>query len=251
MKQENETQKENNQNPLALPFAIIIAGVIVAASIIYAFGNKPRTVAQENSPSPSQQLAPVATSTASLDNLKPITSSDHIRGDINAPVKIVEFSDTECPYCKEFQSTLDQVMALYPGKVAWVYRYYPIDQLHPKARHEAVATECATKLGGNDAFWKYLDEIFKITPSNNGLDPAQLPIIAQQIGLNVDDFNKCLASNEFDSLIESQVQEAMSLGAQGTPYSVVVGPKGTKTEIFGAYPLSYVRSVIDSDLISK
>jgi protein-disulfide isomerase len=246
MEQEKEIQKENYQNPLAMPFAIIIAGVIVAAAIIYAFGNKSGTVAQ--APSPNQQAASVS---LSLNNIKPITSSDHIKGDINAPVKIIEFSDPECPYCKQFQSTLDQVIALYPGKVAWVYRHYPIDQLHPKARHEVVATECAAKLGGNDAFWKYLDGIFAITPSNNGLDPAQLPIIAGQIGLNTDDFNKCLASNEFDNLIESEVEEAQNSGAQGTPYSVVITPNGTKTEIPGAYPLSYVKSVIDSALVSK
>lgn len=246
MEQEKETQKENYQNPLALPFAIIIAGVIVAAAIIYAFGNKSGTVAQV--PSPSQQAASV---TQSLSNLKPVTSSDHIRGDAGAPIKIIEFSDTECPYCKQFQSTMNQIMALYPGKIAWVYRHYPIDQLHPKARHESVAIECAAKLGGNDIFWKYLDKIFSVTPSNNGLDPAQLPIIAQQSGLNVDDFNKCLASNEFDNLIESEVEEAINSGAQGTPYSIVIAPNGIKTEIPGAYPLSYLKSVIDSALTSK
>jgi protein-disulfide isomerase len=246
MEQKKETQKENYQNPLALPFAIIIAGVIIAAAIIYAFGNKIGTVAQ--APSPSQQAASVI---ASLDNLKPITPSDHIRGNINAPIKIIEFSDTECSYCKQFQSTLNQLMTLYPGKIAWVYRHYPIDNLHPKARREATATECAAKLGGNDTFWKYLDKVFEITPSNNGLDPAQLPIIAGQIGLNIDDFNKCLAGSEFNNSIESEVKEAINLGAQGTPYSVVIAPNGIKTEIPGAYPLSYLKSVIDSALTSK
>jgi protein-disulfide isomerase len=246
MEQEKETQKENYQNPLALPFAIIIAGVIIAAAIIYAFGNKIGTVAQ--APSPSQQAASVI---ASLDNLKPITPSDHIRGNINAPIKIIEFSDTECSYCKQFQSTLNQLMALYPGKIAWVYRHYPIDNLHSKARREATATECAAKLGGNDTFWKYLDKIFEITPSNNGLDPVQLPIIAGQIGLNIDDFNKCLAGSEFNNLIESEVKEAINLGAQGTPYGVIIAPNGIKTEIPGAYPLSYLKSVIDSALTSK
>src|SRR5207249_6414117 len=78
------------------------------------------------------------------------------------------------------------------GKVVWVYRHFPIDSLHSKARKEAQASECAAALGGNEAFWAYSDKLFEVTPSNNRLDLAQLPRIAQEIGLDRAQFETCL-----------------------------------------------------------
>jgi len=243
-----EENKNIQQNPLLVPFAIIIAGVIVAAAIFYTFSAKSNSLTSQIS-SPQRQTA---TALGSLtDNVSPISASDHILGSTNAPVKVVEFSDTECPFCKQFQATMNQIMNLYPGKVAWIYRHYPIDQLHSKARHESVATECAAKIGGNEVFWKYLDKVFAITPSNNGLDPAQLPAIALEMGLDAKEFGQCLSGSQYDSLIESQIQEAEKSGAQGTPYSVVISPSGKKFEIDGAQPLASVRQIIETALNSK
>lgn len=107
-------------------------------------------------------------------NVRKVDDSDHLRGDPKASVKVVEFSDLECPFCKRFHLTMQQLMEGYSGKVAWVYRHFPLDSLHPKARKEAEASECAAELGGNDGFWAYIDKLFEITPSNNGLDPNLL-----------------------------------------------------------------------------
>jgi len=87
---------------------------------------------------------------------QPVTAEDHINGDINAPIKIVEYSDIDCPFCKRFHGTLEQVRAMYGDKVAWVYRHSPIPQLHPDAFKKSHATECVAELGGNDKFWEYL-----------------------------------------------------------------------------------------------
>lgn len=88
--------------------------------------------------------------------LAPVTAEDHVNGDINAPIKIVEYSDIDCPFCKRFHSTLEQVKALYGDKVVWVYRHFPITQLHPDSFNKSHATECVAELGGNDKFWQYL-----------------------------------------------------------------------------------------------
>src|SRR5574343_1436136 len=105
----------------------------------------------------------------------------------------VEYSDTECPFCKQFHSTLRQMMDEYgkDGKVAWVYRHFPIDGLHPKARKEAEATECANELGGPSKFWEYTNMIYERTPGNDGLDPANLPKFAKEIGLDEKAFTEC------------------------------------------------------------
>ena len=228
---------------LAMPIAVIIAGVLIAGAVIYSGGKN----ANGNTVNAPQQQQ-VAQETGDLEQMIPVTSEDHIRGDINAPVKIVEYSDTECPFCKRFHTTMQEVYNEYgkTGKVAWVYRHFPLDQLHSKARKEAEATECAAELGGNDKFWEYLDRLMEITPANNGLDPAELPKIAAYVGLNTAKFNECLSSGKYAQKIEQHVQNAQATGGQGTPWSIVVGKNGKKYPLSGAQPISAIKQLIDS-----
>lgn len=107
-------------------------------------------------------------------DLKPVSPDDHILGNKKAKIVIVEYSDLECPFCKVFHNTMHQVVEKSNGDVAWVYRHYPIPQLHKKAFREAEATECAWEQKGNDGFWKYMDKLFEITTSNDGLDESRL-----------------------------------------------------------------------------
>lgn len=185
--------------------------------------------------------------------MKPVSKDDHIRGNPDASVKIVEYSDTECPFCKRFHPTMLQVMDEYgkDGKVAWVYRHFPLDQLHSKARKEAEATECAAELGGNDTFWSYLDRLMEVTPANNGLDLAELPKIAEYVGLDTAKFNECLSSGRYAQKIEKHVQDAIATGGQGTPWSIVVGKNGKKYPLSGAQPYEAVKQLIDSALAGK
>lgn len=112
--------------------------------------------------------------TATLATMPEVTATDHIRGSIGAPVKIVEYSDLECPFCKMFHETLKEVTASYGDKVAWVYRPFPLSQLHSMAPKEAEAAECASEIGGNEGFWKFVDKINEITPANNRLNQADI-----------------------------------------------------------------------------
>lgn len=91
--------------------------------------------------------------------------TDHIVGNPNAPIVIVEYSDSDCPYCQKFHATMHQIKDAYGDKVAWVYRHFPLDNLHPKARMEAEASECVAKLSDDATFWKYLDAMFTINSS--------------------------------------------------------------------------------------
>lgn len=219
---------------LSVPVAIIIAGLIIAGAVIYA--NK-----GVQAPAPKQDKQ----AEASLDNIKPISAKDHIFGNSDAPVKIVEFSDTECPFCKRFHDTMHQIITEYNGKVAWVYRHFPLDSLHSKARKEAAATECANDLGGNAKFWAYLDRLMEVTPSNNGLDLAQLPVIAEYVGLDRVKFETCLNSGKYDKRIQEDVDDALASGGRGTPYSVVIAKNGKKAVISGAQSVAGIKSVVD------
>lgn len=183
--------------------------------------------------------------------MRPVSPRDHIRGRPDAPVKIVEFGDTECPLCKRFHPTLKQIAAEYPDQVAWVFRHYPVDEIHPKARKEAEASECAAELGGNDKFWAYLDRLYEITPSNDKLDPAELPRVAEHVGLNRAQFESCLQSGKHAQRVAEDVEDALAAGATGTPYTVVIAPNGRLFSILGAQPYASVKRVIDIALQQK
>ena len=223
--------EEQTSSKFLVPGAIVLAGALVALAI-YAGG--------------TSGVKNVSPDTVASAKVAPITDKDHFRGSRNAELTIVEYSDTECPFCKVFHNTMKQVTATYGTKVAWVYRHFPISQLHSKAPKEAEATECVAELGGEQAFWNYLDNIFTATNSNDSLDPAQLPKLAVALGVNENSFNTCLSSGRYVKKIQDSVAEAIKAGARGTPYSVIISKDGTQTVINGAEPIANVKAKIDS-----
>lgn len=237
---------ESKTNSLGIPVAIVIAGAFIAGALYFGGGASGNVAA--TTPQPQAAIDESAT----LDEMRAISADDHVRGDQNAPVKIVEYSDFECPFCKRFHFTMQEIVKEYDGKVAWVYRQFPLDQLHSKARKEAVASECAAKLGGNEAFWKFADRFFDVTPSNDQTDIATvLPQIAKEIGLDTAAFNTCLASGTYDAHIEEDVQNAVASGGQGTPWSIVIAPSGKRYPLSGAQPIENVRALIETALNDK
>ena len=226
-----------------IPLAIIIAGGLVAGAVIYSNEREGGTAAindaGENQPDTS----------AVLENIKPVSEGDHIRGDMNeAGAVVVNFSDLECPFCKQFHQTMKQVFGEYDGQVVWAYRHFPLDSIHPKARKEAEATECAFELGGIEKFWEYTDRIFEVTPSNNRLEAEELPKIAEHVGLDVDKFNECLNSGRHAARVQEQLDDAVASGGRGTPYSVVINKDGEKYVINGSQPIETVRQIIEAAL---
>lgn len=235
----SEEQKNTKSiGALSLPVAIVIAGAVVAGAVFFTNGV----------PRGQQALVRDAGSVAEESDLRAASNEDHILGNPNATVRIVEFSDLECPFCKQFHPTMLRIMDEYgkDGKVSWIYRHFPLDQIHPKARKEAEATECANELGGNEKFWVYIDRLFEITPSNNGLDPVELPRIAEFVGLDRARFESCLESGKYKDKIDNDLQDGLKAGVQGTPHSVAIGPGGKQIIINGAQPYEYVKSVVDS-----
>lgn len=239
------TAKE--ESSLAVPIAIVFAGALVAAAIIYSDTTTPRVAPSLG----AEQVAGAPTGPSDDDRapaeLLVIRPTDHVLGNPSAEVVIFEWSDTECPFCKRFHETMVQVMQQYGtnGNVAWVYRYFPLDQIHPKARKEGEALECAAELGGNAGFWKFADRIFEVTPANNGLDPERLPEIAKEIGLDVGAFTSCVSSGKYAKRIESDYQEGVLAGVRGTPYSIVVNTRtGKQFPINGALPYESVKTIL-------
>jgi protein-disulfide isomerase len=141
---------------------------------------------------------------------------------------------------------MQQIIIKNEGKVAWVYRHFPIASLHPKAFHEAEATECAFEQGGNTTFWKYTNELYARTESNNKLDIAELPKIAEYVGLDLDLFNTCLASGKYAEKIESDITDGQNAGVRGTPTSFIVKNGKVIDMIQGSEPYETLNKRIEN-----
>ena len=156
-------QKKPDDN-LSIPIAIVFAGLLIAGAIVFSEKNSPTTTTAAPSV-PSRDQAGADQSNAPVEILA-LREDDHVLGNPNADVVIIEYSDPECPFCKRFHDTMIQVMDQYgkSGQVAWVYRQFPISQLHPNAPKISEAALCVGSLAGNDAFWKFTDIVVEPPP---------------------------------------------------------------------------------------
>lgn len=223
-------------------FFILLAVVLTRGVGSGTGGNAPQAAAPgvvDPGTQPQQEIS-----------VKPVDDGDHVRGNKNAKITLIEYSDLECPFCKQFHNSLREVFAdkKYGDNVQWVYRHYPLTSIHPKAPKEAEAAECAGELGGSTAFWKYVDRVFEVTPANNGLDPAELPKIAQYVGVNVAAFNKCLDSGSKATAVSEDAASGDAAGVQGTPHTIVLTPDGQKIPFSGALPANQIKQILDSVL---
>ena len=236
------------RSSFALPIVIII-GILIIAGAFYYQSKNPSTGAKDttNTGASSQlsQLLPAAEG-ADVSKLRPVDATDKIRGSINAPIKLVVYTDLECPACKYFHQQLKAIETKYvtTGSVAIVYRDFPLDQLHSKSRTEFLAAECVNEVGGNDKFWQFVDKIFEITPSNNGLDLAKLGETAKALGVDTKTFEACMTAEKYKGQIQKTVDEAVALGAQGTPFFVLVTPNQS-IPVFGGVPAEKLSAVFD------
>lgn len=222
-----------------LIFVVVILIVLVGVLLTKDYFSSQKSDTSKPKPIVQKQEFPL------LENYPKIEKGDHLRGNPKAKYLLIEFSDLECPYCKQFHSTMQAFLLEYGKDAAWVYRHFPLDQLHSKARDEAIAAECVAKLGGNDAFWQYIDKIFETTPSNDGLDLSLLPQYAAEVGLDSTAFNSCYQNKETASVVENQYRSGLNFGVEGTPGSFLINTKNKKAvKISGALPLEKLKQAV-------
>ncbi len=229
------------RNTIGIPIAIVIAAALIAGAIIYSGRTTGNPVQVGNGTQNAQETGEI--------EVAPVTKDDHIRGNPNASIVIVEYSDYDCPFCKNFHDTMNRIMAEYgaDGKVAWVYRHFPLEQLHPNAPKIAEASECVAELGGNEAFWKFSDLVFSERATNEPTNITRLSEFAEKSGVNKSAFTECLDSGKYTKAIEDATVAALKTGARGTPYSILmVGDQ--QGVINGAQPYTTVKQMIDTVL---
>lgn len=227
---------------IAIPIAIIVAAGLIAGAIFFNGAKQ-----QVNTPTGQNTVQ-----TAKNAALRKVDSNDHIQGNPNAPIMLVEYSDFECPYCKIYDETLEKIIAEYgpSGKVAWVYRHLPIAQLHPNAPKIAEASECVTEQGGD--FWKFSHTIFSSRQIKEFTDMSKLADYAAGAGAtNKIAFQACLDGGKYTKKVTDSINEfiAVTGGKVGTPHTfVVVGDQSYPIE--GAQPYDVVKGII-ANLITQ
>lgn len=181
-------------------------------------------------------------------NVRPVsTQRDHVYGNPDAEVSLIEYSDFECPFCKRFHPTAKEIVEAYDGKVNWVYRHFPLAFHNPGAQKQAEASECAAALGGNDAFWKYTDAIYERTTSNgNGFPLDGLVPLAEEIGLDGAEFRECLEEERFAARVKEDYEEGISIGISGTPGNILLhNESGEVIPRPGAAPFDVIKQLVD------
>lgn len=240
-------QKGNTYTPL-LVLLLIIASFLVGTlwtKVQYLEkGAVPSSGTRTTQQAPSGDTPESAPAKIEVEKLR---NDDKIKGNKNARILLIEYSDLECPFCKRFHPTAQQVVDTYKGQVAWVYRHFPIEQLHSKAPKEAEAVECAYEQQGNDGFWKLTDKIFEVTPANDGLDLDTLPDLAAQVGLDREKFTSCLESGKMAARVQKDEESGIKAGVTGTPGNILLDTKTGKTAALrGAEPFESVKAAIDN-----
>lgn len=168
-------------------------------------------------------------------------------GNENAKVTVVEFSDFQCPFCKQFEDdTYSQLYDTYikTNKIKFAYRQYPLVTIHPNAQKSAEASECANEQG---KFWDYHDLVFKNQSSWSALAAADaansFTDLAGQLGMDTTQFKSCLDSDKYKPTVDSDAADGSKAGVDGTPTFFINGWR-----LVGAQPFAQLQQLIEQEL---
>lgn len=221
------------------PTAIIVAAIMLSLSHV-AYG----VIIQKKSSSGTFQ--PFAGA--------PVTEKDYPTGKVKSDVIVVEYSDTQCPFCAQVQPTMKRLQEEYASKVAFVYRYFPLTSIHPDAFGEAKAVDCVGKLAGGEKRRDYINKIFeyKTSQKNMVLKKGDTVTFAKELGVDEQQFTTCVNNPETDAIVNSALQDGVNAGVQGTPASMVLKKKGDRYELVafidGARQYDYFKAAIEEAL---
>jgi protein-disulfide isomerase len=240
-------------------FKMLVIGIMASLVVVaffsgYTLGSQTAApvVIQEN-PTPTPAVPqPTQIPTREEQRIFVSLSDDPVKGDPNAPVTIVEFSDFQCPFCARFfDQTLPQIQQDYidTGKVKLVFRDFPIESIHANAKTASIAAECADD---QKMFWEYHDKLFEGQTQWARLSAEDasntFKQYASELDLDTDDFNTCLDSAKYSSEISQDFQNGANYGVTGTPAFFIGNDKDGYITVIGAKPYSSFQQVIDKEL---
>lgn len=157
-----------------------------------------------------------------------------IYGDSDAPTTIIEFSDFECPYCARLHPVLKRIVDESNGSIKWELRHSPLAN-HANAEAAAYAAECVGRLGGNDAFWSFVDAAFA---DQRSLGTELYNRIASDLGVDREALKMCMEDEVIHAVVAFDREKAVSFGGSGTPFSIILYENGETRSVPGALPYS-------------
>jgi protein-disulfide isomerase len=238
---------EQNSNKPLVNTLLVIALVIAAGAIGHLWTKAQYLEGQANNVAGAQvgntpDTAPTPPP-FNADNLEPLSDSDLIRGNKDAKIVLFEYSDLECPFCSRFHPTAQQALDEYGSEIAWVYRHFPLAQIHPKAQKFAEVVECTKNLNGNDLAWQIIDAIFE----DQTVTVDQATDMAIDLGVNSGALNSCLDGDETADYIAAQLSAGEAAGITGTPGTIILNTETGQAELIrGAQPFDQIKQTIDS-----
>ena len=180
-----------------------------------------------------------------------VSALDHIKGNKEATVTVIEYSDFQCTECKTIQPTIDKIMQVYGKKIRFVTRFLPLPQ-HENTAKESEAAECAGEIGGENAYWKYSRSLFDNSTAIStgiGLPMTKLTPLAVSLGLDINKFNACINGGKFSSRVEAQKADGNSIGIHLLPSMVVIDSQNNPKMIVGNQPYEVYKLVLDMALL--
>lgn len=227
---------------LGLVTGILALGTIGFIVLLIGKFSSSMTAKVPSLPADNTAQAPAPSAPAGKQEFT-ITRDNNIRGNFDAPVTLVEFSDFQCPYCGRFKPTVDKILATYGDKVRLVYKHFPLDSIHSEARPAAIAAECAKEQKGNEGFFAFHDAFYA---NQANLGSALYESTAKANGLNLAKFKTCQTDPKIAARIQADFDEGSAKGVEGTPATFVNGEL-----VSGALPFENFKSIIDTALAGK
>ncbi|MDD2806975.1 MAG: DsbA family protein [Patescibacteria group bacterium] len=221
---------------IAIVSLVGMGALLANGGSFFTPNNSGNNIADAN-PTPTPTPTPSPDPVADASKIAAVTKTDHVRGNFNAKLTLVEYSDFQCPFCGRHEPTVEQIMAKYGDKVRLVYRHFPLTSIHPYAQKASEASECASEQG---KFWEYHDILFK---NQDALTVSDLKKYAGTLSLKQDQFDACLDSGKYTQKVNTEASEAQAAGVTGTPGTFV----GDQL-VSGAVPFAQFTQIIDSQL---
>lgn len=180
-----------------------------------------------------------------------VEDGKHIYGNAGARFTLVEFSDLECPFCKQFHDTPKQIVDASNGNVNWQWKHLPLEFHNPAAYKEALAAECIAEQKGNRGFWVFIHDVFQQS-QGNGRGVKDLGSLVTGAGADLNLFRECLSSNKYESKVQADIEKAKSYGVNGTPATFVVDNQTGKSQLLGgAQPAEAIMAAIRKMMVES
>lgn len=221
--------------PWLIPTAIILAGALIGISLFIVRSSDILGVPKGDP-----------------ENIRALGEDDHLVGNPEAQVIIIEYADIDSEHAKSFHESMGKLMNEYgsTGNVAWVYRHFPLVDRNIHSTKHAEASECAAALGGERAFWGFIDAVHASAPGSSSFDPSGYSLIAKGLGITETDFVSCTTSRAYKARVQEDFTNAIDAGATASPYSILVVEGKKPAALTGSIPYEGLKQIVDEALRS-